>query len=624
MLFNTNDGAEAKDASGIGGATNPYASAQGALEQIKESWEALGTFVIPKSQEAAKKFVDEINKMAISQESLTTSLQRSMGGVIIGAETFAKKFKDAYYNGVEGAKGMRTPLIEIGASFKDTTESVEGLASGIGRMINPSEEVIYNMVALAKATGQSSKEVGGMVALMTKYNYTQLDATKKIHDLSVEARSAGLSAKGYLSEINKNMKSLSGFGFKSGVDGMKNMVKQAMLLRTSVESIGAMKMQDSILEPEGAIEMAANFQMLGGAVGKLADPFQLMYMAQNDMEGLQNELVNSTKAAMTFNKTTGGFDIATEDMYRLRQQAKLTGANLEDLVDTGRQAAKMDYLKDKFDLGGLSEEHQNVLSGLAEIGAGGEVKIDLPGYEEGNQTLQEMLKDGTFTAKLEEYQKNAAKSEEQLAIDQFTISEEQARDVNVIKEAVLKNLTSDQRQSLESSIKDLTKTTGEKSKSTSEAGATATKNFPEKANKAAKTGVNAIPAIDQPTLDTIEDTQQQVIDFLESGITVMSDGLIPANGTAPTILSAGKIFKGIAGDDVMLGTNLIDGVNKMGGNMGGNIGGKLDININVSGAVNGDNGNVAKIFEDPRVQKQIMDTVLYKLESYKKQQGVIA
>ena len=31
-----------------------------------------------------------------------------------------------------------------------------------------------------------------------------------------------------------------------------------------------------------------------------------------------------------------------------------------------------------------------------------------------------------------------------------------------------------------------------------------------------------------------------------------------------------------------------------------------------------------KIFEDPKVQKQIMDTVLYKLESYKNQQGVLS
>jgi hypothetical protein len=40
-------------------------------------------------------------------------------------------------------------------------------------------------------------------------------------------------------------------------------------------------------------------------------------------------------------------------MYRLREQAKLTGANLEDLVNTGKEAAKMDYIKDKFDLSGI-------------------------------------------------------------------------------------------------------------------------------------------------------------------------------------------------------------------------------------------------------------------------------
>ena len=54
------------------------------------------------------------------------------------------------------------------------------------------------------------------------------------------------------------------------------------------------------------------------------------------------------------------------------------------------------------------------------------------------------------------------------------------------------------------------------------------------------------------------------------------------------------------------------------------MGGKLDININVGGSVGGDSGTVAKMFEDPAVQKKIMDTVLYKLEMYKKQKGVLA
>ena len=83
------------------------------------------------------------------------------------------------------------------------------------------------------------------------------------------------------------------------------------------------------------------------------------------------------------------------------------------------------------------------------------------------------------------------------------------------------------------------------------------------------------------------------------------------------------LYKGIVGDQIAVGTNLDKALNQGGG--GGNVmGGKLDININVGGNVNGDGGNISKIFEDPKVQKQIMDTVLYKLESYKKQQGVIA
>ena len=62
-----------------------------------------------------------------------------------------------------------------------------------------------------------------------------------------------------------------------------------------------------------------------------------------------------------------------------------------------------------------------------------------------------------------------------------------------------------------------------------------------------------------------------------------------------------------------------------GGLGGGGIGGKIDININVTGAVSGDKaGDVEKMFSDPRIQKQLMDTVLYKLDSYKRQQGVLS
>jgi uncharacterized protein YqeY len=59
------------------------------------------------------------------------------------------------------------------------------------------------------------------------------------------------------------MKSISGFGFKSGIDGMSKMVKQAMLLRTNIESIGALSMKDM-----GKIMTPAKEKIGGSCDGK--------------------------------------------------------------------------------------------------------------------------------------------------------------------------------------------------------------------------------------------------------------------------------------------------------------------------------------------------------------------
>jgi hypothetical protein len=104
------------------------------------------------------------------------------------------------------------------------------------------------------------------------------------------------------------------------------------------------------------------------------------------------------------------------------------------------------------------------------------------------------------------------------------------------------------------------------------------------------------------------------------------DLFLGENNSAPKLMSKGTLYKGIVGDEVAMGTNLSDAINKGGGGSGGgSVDGKIDININFTGAISGDkNSDIEKVFNDPRVQKQIMDTVLYKLDGYKRQQGVLS
>jgi hypothetical protein len=416
-----------------------------------------------------------------------------------------------------------------------------------------------------------------------------------------------------------------------------------MVLRTTMESLGTKVLQGKVLDPEGAIETAAAFQMMGGAVGKLADPFQLLHMAQTDMAGLQEELVKSTKSAFSFNKETGKFDIATQDMYRLREQADLTGANLEDLVNAGREAAKLDMLKDKFGLDSLDEDSQNLIAGLAEIGEGGKVSIDIPGFKkleaDTAEQLQAQLKSADTQKALKDYQDKAALSEKDLAVAQMTITENQAKDVNIIKEAVLKGFTQTERDELLEEIKRANDKMGDQAITASEAPSGVDREGLKAYDKGiaeAADQFRVLPAVNtayKEAMDNLTKAFENKSDVVTTGgatgLQDVEDLFLPKDGK-PMVMSEGAIYKGIVGDQVAMGTNIDEIFNSSGKlveNMSQNnqtLGGALDLNINLSGRVNGDNNSdLNKLFSSPIFQKQLMDMVLYKMKDYQKQQGVL-
>jgi hypothetical protein len=237
------------------------------------------------------------------------------------------------------------------------------------------------------------------------------------------------------------------------------MVKQAKLLRTDMAALGAMQMQDNLLSPEGAIAAAAGFQMLGGEIGKLGDPFQLMHMAQTDLQGLQDELAKSAASSASFNEKTGGFEIATADLYRLKEQARLTGGDFNKLVDAGKEAAKLDFLKDKFNLEVQDlMETIDMIAGLSNIGADGKVEIDIPGFgkieADSAADLEAQLKNTAAMNALETYQANAGKTSEELARDQLSVTETQAIAVSQIRDAIFLGLKRDQRETITKSYSD--------------------------------------------------------------------------------------------------------------------------------------------------------------------------
>lgn len=277
-----------------------------------------------------------------------------------------------------------------------------------------------NMALLARNAGVAAGDIATMVEAFDTIGVNTDDAITNISKMQQEARSYGINVGQFMKNIGSNIKLLNSYNFKNGVEGFSKMVAKSQALRINFNETVAFA--DRLLSPETAIETAAGFQMLGGAVGDLGDPFKLLYMAQNDMDGLQDSILGMAESAVSFNEKTGEFDIPVTEMYRLREAAQLTGMDYKELANTAVKSAERTKKLDLLAGSGLDDDTKELIANLGEI-KDGAVKIKLPGTNDLIDATQ--LGNDKFKAELEELRKiqdDAQLSDREIALKQLDAS----------------------------------------------------------------------------------------------------------------------------------------------------------------------------------------------------------
>jgi hypothetical protein len=355
------------------------------------------------------------------------------------------------------------------------------------------------------------------------------------------------------------------------------------------------------------MEAAANIQMIGGNIGALGDPFQLLYMGQKDMKKLTDEVLNMSKATFTFDKATGTFSQTTEDMYALKAQAQALGIDYAEAANAGKELAKVDFIKSSTKLAEkiTDEDTQNLVAGLAQISKDGSVNIDLPGLDKNFASLDQALADPEFITALEDYQKNATKSDKDLALSQMSIAEKQLATENEIKNLLLFKLSDKERAKFVEGQEEIRKRTDESLLKVADAPAGKVASSMGKANEATLMGVDltveafkklieatdldtklqegltAMQTAEEVTWESItnlykkvkgnmsglgndegaafDDKNQEkpteVLKNQEKPTEVIKDAFFPSGGK-PIIMSEGQIYKGLVQDEMMVGTGL--------------------------------------------------------------------
>jgi hypothetical protein len=269
-------------------------------------------------------------------------------------------------------KAAEYSTLDYGVGVEDLAKMQASYSDSLGRNVVFTEQSHKAMAQLAKGTILGAEGAAEMASEMETIGF----ATERVRDFVEESldktHKLGLNASKTVKNIQSGFKLINKYNFKNGTKGLAEMASTVTKMGIQMDTVSGMA--DKLFNIEGAIDMSAQLQVLGGEWSKLGDPFKLMYMARNDMDGLLKSVVNATKGTAKLNKETGEFDISSLNMQILRNVAEQTGVAFEDLVKSAKNAAKFANIDSQIKLS-VKDDVKEFIENTATIGKNGKAEI---------------------------------------------------------------------------------------------------------------------------------------------------------------------------------------------------------------------------------------------------------
>lgn len=296
------------------------------------------------------------------------------------------------------------------------------------------------MAQSAKAYVGELSDLTSMLPDFEKIGYGARDTAKQIQISGQRMMKLGLDSKSMLKEVGQNLNKINEYAFKDGVQGLSNMITKAKEFRMSMEE--TFKIADNVIDPEKAIDMAANLMSIGGAIGDLGDPMKMMYMATNNVEGIQDALIGATSSLATFNKESGKFEVIGINIRKAKAMADAMGVSMSELrkgaiAAAERTSAAMDMLSNGLK---LDKDQTDLITNLAHMKDGkmvmeiqGDKMKEILGIKGDVKEIALENLTQSQAEQLAEYQKRESeKTPEDIIRGQATNIENSTRDINYI------------------------------------------------------------------------------------------------------------------------------------------------------------------------------------------------
>jgi hypothetical protein len=266
--------------------------------------------------------------------------------------------------------------VNLGVSATDFIRGTESLLAAQGKFITYSDQTLQSATLAGKAFTEDSMAIMQNVDNFRNVGLGLSDAAREITKVGKSSLNVGLNAKETTKTVMANLDKLNQYGFKNGIEGLSKMVQQAQALKVGMEA--TFKIAEKAFEPEGAIDLSARLQVIGGAMGDLNDPLRLMYDVTNNMEGIQTSLIDAASSLATFNTQQGRFEVTGANLRKAKAMADAFGISMSELTNMATKgAAKLEAMSELQMFPTLTDDQKEFASNLAQM-KDGKIGIEVP------------------------------------------------------------------------------------------------------------------------------------------------------------------------------------------------------------------------------------------------------
>jgi hypothetical protein len=309
---------------------------------------------------------DAILKQLRIEADLHTRISEGMGMTGLLSE----EFRESLISTIPQAAKLNYDIGQI-------TEMMTSLSEKTGKFSIVSTKTLEDSFETARAFGMTLPQLSDALVEYEKVGLGAADALKAINDAGIKSAGLGLNAKKTTQDLKDNLGKLNEYGFKNGVESLNRMVQKSAEFRMNMAE--TFKVADKVMNPESAIELTANMQMLGGAIGDLNDPLKLMYMATNNVEGLQDAIQGAAATLATYNTEQGKFEITGANIRRGKEMAAQLGISYSEFAKGATAAQERLMATDTLLARGfnLKDKDREFITNLSQM-KDGEMQIIIP------------------------------------------------------------------------------------------------------------------------------------------------------------------------------------------------------------------------------------------------------